>query len=68
MFPPSSPMMERVRSQSELQELEKRAMWNAQFQPTRRWRFPKLFSFRRLNADKRTTATIHPVSAEGTCY
>jgi hypothetical protein len=64
MFPPASPMGERIRAQSELQELEKRAMWNAQFQPTRRWRLPRWFSFRRLKTDKRPTAAIYPVKVQ----
>ena len=66
MFPPSSPMTERVRAQNELAELEREAMWREQFQPVRRFRLPKLFtfSFRRSINEKRSTATVRQVSAE----
>jgi hypothetical protein len=63
MFPPSSPLMERVRVQSELEELERQAVWNAQFKSARLWRLPKLFSFRRFKVEKRSTASVRPVSA-----
>jgi hypothetical protein len=58
-------MGERVRAQSELHELEKQAIWNAHFRQTRRWRLPKLFSFRKVHTDKRSTTTHRPVNAEG---
>lgn len=64
MFPPSSPLMERVRVQSELEELERQAVWNAQFKPRWNLRLPKLFSFRRIKVEKRSTATVCQIGAE----
>lgn len=64
MFPPASPMTERVRVQSELEALEREAIWREQTQPMRRWSLPKLFSFRRLNAEKRPEAVIQTACAE----
>jgi hypothetical protein len=57
-------MGERVRVQSELHELERQAIWNAHFRQARRWRLPRLFLFRKLNTDKRSTATVCAANAE----
>jgi hypothetical protein len=65
MFPPSSPLMERVRVQTELEQLEREAIWNAHFQQARRWRLPKLSFFRRPKVEKRSTTTSELVKVEG---
>jgi hypothetical protein len=65
MFPPSSPLMERVRVEAEMRQLEQQASLNAQFASIRRWRLPKLFSFRKPVVEKRSTATVRPIKAEG---
>lgn len=65
MFPPATPMGERVRAKAEMEELERRAIWNAQFAPARRWRLPRIFSFRQVKTDKRSAEAIFPVNVQG---
>jgi hypothetical protein len=57
-------MAERVRAKAEIEQIEREAMWRAQFQPVWRLRLPKLFSFRRAGVEKRSTATVRQISAE----
>ena len=64
MFPPASPMGERIRAKAEMHELEREAIWRAHFRQDRRWSFPKLFPFRKPESNTRTTATVRPVNVE----
>ena len=66
MFPPVSPLTERIRAELEIEKLEREAIWRAQMQPARRLRLrlPNLFSFRRHKVEKRSTVSVRQVNAE----
>ena len=64
MFPPSSPMMERIRVKADMHELERKAIWNAHFRQRNGWRLPKIFSFRWRRPNQQSMAAICPAHAE----